>query len=412
MKTIENKYFISSLIIIIIFYLFYSNLIYEYFVPQDKTKYLGLFRDWIITLNDTYCEIQTVNDNCRPFQYGPILLYLPFPNLLKNFYYFIIPNLSIIFFVIIIFFIFAKYFSKNKFLIFCIIFSPTSLLALERGNLDLHLFLIAFLISYNRFFYINLFLISFSFLLKYYPITFFINLFTEKKKSKKFVLILFILSLFFSSLFIFYHYEIFLDLLYNLDNSKAGYHLIYSIKSIAKVLIYLFSFNYIILLLITYIFFIFIIYKLIKFNYKINLENIVSVYSFEEKLFLIGANTSLFAYLVFSNVYYREVFLILCIPFILKLKEKLKSLKIFRIIIFLIIFRYLFLHIHNYTLLTENHFHIEGVRIFKKLFILTLFIKSLLDYFFMAFISSLLFFQNKKIINFFFKFKNRKEIKN
>ena len=91
-------------------------------------------------------------------------------------------------------------------MIFCIIFSPTSLLALERGNLDLHLFLIAFLISYNRFFYINLFLISFSFLLKYYPITFFINLFTEKKKSKKFILILFILSLFLSSLFIFYHY--------------------------------------------------------------------------------------------------------------------------------------------------------------------------------------------------------------
>jgi len=407
MKVINNKYFIFFLIIITIFYLLYSNLIYDYFVPQDKTKYLGLFRDWIITLNDTYCEIQTINYDCRPFQYGPILLYLPFPNFLKNFYYLIVPNLSIILFVISIFFIFAKYFSKNKFLIFCIIFSPTSLLALERGNLDLHLFLIAFLISYNKFFYINLFLISFSFLLKYYPITFFINLFTEKKKSKKFILILFILSLFSSILFIFYHYKIFLDLLYNLDNSKAGYHLIYSIKSIAKVLIYLFSLNYIILLLITYIFFIFTIYKLIKFIYKTNLDKIVSIYSFEEKLFLIGANTSLFAYLIFSNVYYREVFLILCIPFILKLKERLQLLKIFRIIIYLIIFRYLFLHIHNYTLLTENHFHIDGVRIFNKSFILTLFIKSLLDYFFMAFISSLLFFQNKKIINFYLNLKKK-----
>ena len=85
MKIFENKYFISSLVIIIIFFLLYSNLIYEYFVPQDKTKYLGLFRDWIITLNDTYCEIQTINYNCRPFQYGPILIYLPFPNLLKSF---------------------------------------------------------------------------------------------------------------------------------------------------------------------------------------------------------------------------------------------------------------------------------------------------------------------------------------
>lgn len=407
MKIINNKYFIFFLIIITIFYLLYSNLIYDYFVPQDKTKYLGLFRDWIITLNDTYCEIQTINYDCRPFQYGPILIYLPFSNFLKNFYYLIVPNLSIILFVISIFFIFAKYFSQNKFLIFCIIFSPTSLLALERGNLDLHLFLIAFLISYNKFFYINLFLISFSFLLKYYPITFFINLFTEKKKSKKFILILFILSLFSSILFIFYHYKIFLDLIYNLDNSKAGYHLIYSIKSIAKVLRYLFSLNYIILLLITYIFFIFTIYKLIKFIYKTNLDKIVSIYSFEEKLFLIGANTSLFTYLIFSNVYYREVFLILCIPFILKLKERLQLLKIFRIIIYLIIFRYLFLHIHNYTLLIENHFHIDGVRIFNKSFILTLFIKSLLDYFFMAFISSLLFFQNKKIINFYLNLKKK-----
>lgn len=162
------------------------------------------------------------------------------------------------------------------------------------------------------------------------------------------------------------------------------------------------------MLLITYIFFIFTIYKLIKFNYRINLDKIVSIYSLEEKLFLIGANTSLFAYLVFSNVYYREVFLILCIPFILKLKEKIKLLKIFRIIIYLIIFRYLFLHIHNYTLLTENHYHIEGVRIFHKSFILTLFIKSLLDYFFMVFISSIVFFQNIKIINFFFNLKKFK----
>lgn len=184
MKVIENKYFIFFLIIITIFYLLYSNLIYNYFVPQDKTKYLGLFRDWVITLNDTYCEIQTINHDCRPFQYGPILIYLPFPNLLKSFYYLIVPNLSIILFVITIFFIFAKYFIKNKFLIFCLIFSPTSLLSLERQNLDLHLFLIAFLISYNKFFYINLFLISFSFLLKYYPITFFINIFTEKKNLK------------------------------------------------------------------------------------------------------------------------------------------------------------------------------------------------------------------------------------
>lgn len=398
MKIIENKYFAILLVLAIIFYLLYSNLIYDYFVAQDTSKYLGLFRDWIITLDDTYCEIQSNSENCRPYQYGPALLYLPLPNLLKEFYYFIFPNLSIVLFILTIFLIFSKYYAKNKFLVFCLILSPTSLLAIERGNLDLHLFLLAILICYNRFFLINLFLISLSFLLKYYPITFFLNIFTENNKSKIFLITSFILTVFLSFLLIFYHKEIFIDLFSNLSASKAGYHFIYSIKSIAKILKYSFSFNYIFLLLVSYIFFIFLVYKLVKFNYKNNLDKKISLSNIEEKLFLIGTNTSLFAYLLFSNVFYREIFLILSIPLLLRLKDELKFIKIFKVLIFFIIFRYLFLHIHNYTLLNENHFHVDGVRIFHNSFIFTLAFKSILDYLFMAFLSSLVFLQNLKIL--------------
>ena len=186
MKIIESKYFAIFSILIIIFYLFYSELVYDFFVAQDTSKHIGLFRDWVITLEDTYCEIQLNNDQCRPYQTGPILLYLPFTNILENFYYFILPNIFIILFVISIFVIFNKYYKENKFLIFCLIFSPTSLFALERGNLDVLLFLVAILIAYNKFFFINLFLISASVLLKYYPITFVLNIFTHfKNKSKK-----------------------------------------------------------------------------------------------------------------------------------------------------------------------------------------------------------------------------------
>tara|TARA_B100000902_G_scaffold373016_1_gene400577 strand:+ start:1976 stop:3193 length:1218 start_codon:yes stop_codon:yes gene_type:complete len=405
MKIVENKYFAISLILIIIFYLFYSNLIYDYFVAQDTSKYLGLFRDWIITLDDTYCEIQSKNDNCRPYQIGPALLYLPFPNLLKIFYYSYLPNLLIVLFVLSIFLIFHKYYYKNKFLIFCLIFSPTSLFALERGNLDLHLFLLAVLICYNRFFLINLFLISTSFLLKYYPITFFLNIFTDNKKSKVFTISSFFLTVLLSFLIIFYHSEIFIDLFSNLSASKAGYHFIYSIKSFAKILKYLFSFNYIILLIITYLFFIYLTYKFVKLNYKNNLDKIISLTTIEEKLFLIGTNVSLLAYLLFSNIFYREIFLILTIPLLIKFRDELKFIKVFKLIIFFIIFRYLFLHIHNYTLLTENHYHENGIRVFHDSFVFTLAIKSILDYFLMAFLASLVFFQNFKIIrSFFYKF--------
>ncbi len=405
MRIIDSKYLAIFLILIIIFYLFYSNLIYNYFVPQDTSKYLGLFRDWVITLDDTYCQIQSNNDHCRPYQYGPTLLYLPFPNLFKNFYYIYFPNISIFLFIISIFIIFNEYFKKNKFLIFCIIFSPTSLFALERGNLDLHLFLLAILISYNKFYFVNLSLISISFLLKYYPITFFANIFTEDKKSKLFLLTSFMLTIILCFSFIYYHKEIFLDLFSNLSASKAGYHLIYSIKSIAKIFKYLFSINYIVLLVVTYLLFIFLIYKFIKYNYNIGLNKKISLTNIEEKLFLIGTNTSLFTYLLFSNIYYREIFLILSIPLILKLKNELKSIKIFKLVIILIIFRYLFLHVHNYTLLTDNHYHENGIRIFYDSFIFTLVIKSILDYLLMAFLGSLVFFQNLKIIRIlFYKF--------
>ena len=403
MKIIESRYFAIFSILIIIFYLFYSELVYDYFVAQDTSKYIGLFRDWIITLDDTYCEIQLDNDQCRPYQIGPILLYLPFTNTLENFYYFILPNIFIVLFVISIFIIFGKYYKENKFLIFCLIFSPTSLFALERGNLDVLLFLVAILIAYNKFFFINLFLISVSVLLKYYPITFFLNIFTHlKSKSKKILNISLILTVLFSLLFIFYHKSVLIDLFSNLGGSKAGFHFIYSIKSIAKIVKYLFSLNYIFLLLIVYSFFIFLAYKLIKYNYKNKLENKLSLTNIEEKLFLIGTNTSLFTYLLFSNIFYREIFIILSIPLLIKLNNELPYLKILKFMLFLIVIRYLFLHLHNYTLLTENHYHIDGVRVFFNSFLITLTIKSILDYFLMAFLGSLVFFQNLKIIKIIF----------
>jgi hypothetical protein len=194
-----------------------------------------------------------------------------------------------------------------------------------------------------------------------------------------------------------------MDLFSNLSASKAGYHMIFSMKTLAKIFKYYFSFNYILLLFVFYTLFIFIVYKFISFNLDKNIDKEIDLKSVEEKLFLIGTNTSLFTYAVFSNIYYREIFLILSIPMLLKLREKSKLNDIFSFVIFFIIARYLFLHFHNFTLLNDNHYHINDERVFHSSFLLTLLVKSIFDYLLIALLTSLVFFQNIKIFKILFK---------
>ena len=144
----------SSLIFsfILIYYLLSTGQVYNYLVPEDNKSELGLFRDWIVTLNDIYCQSSNKN-GCRPFQYGPILLYLPFNDILKDFYYNQFPILLIILFIFFLFLILKN--NKYDFILIpLIIFCPTTLLAIERGNIDLLLFLVAVLICLNKYFYL------------------------------------------------------------------------------------------------------------------------------------------------------------------------------------------------------------------------------------------------------------------
>ena len=388
--------------LIIIFYFLYSGEIYNFFVPENTQMKLGLFRDWKIVVNDIYCEAGIRKIDCGPFPYGPALLYLPFLNWLEGFYYQILPNLLIVLFILSIFIIFNKFHEKNKLLIFCIILSPTSLLAIERGNFDLLLFIFAILICYNRFLYINIFLISFSFLIKYYPVAYFLNIFTHKKNNSFLsIRIIFLTTFILSVLILYFHKEIFLAALDSSSASKAGYHMLFSIKSTAKVLKYIFSINYILLLVITYLSFFIIIYLFIKYLYKNKINEKLSLDNIEDKLFLIGTNTALFTYLIFSNYYYREIFLILSLPIIIKLKNILKNDNI-KYFIYFIIFRYLFLHVYNYFILNENFTNVNGIRVFYNSFLIVFTIKSILDFIFMIVLSGILFIYNFEIFKILF----------
>lgn len=393
----------SSLIFsfILIYYLLSTGQVYNYLVPEDNKSELGLFRDWIVTLNDIYCQSSNKN-GCRPFQYGPILLYLPFNDILKDFYYNQFPILLIILFIFFLFLILKN--NKYDFILIpLIIFCPTTLLAIERGNIDLLLFLIAVLICLNKYFYLSCVLVGWSFLVKYYPITFFANLFTYTNKKSLIHLKVVIFSLLIISLiFIFIKKQILFDFIDNASASKAGFHLLFSAKAHAKFFKYSFEFNYIFLIAFTYIIFFTSSIYLYKYFIKRNSFKSLSITNVQEKLFLIGVNTSIFNYLLFSNYYYREIFLILSLPLIMKLISNTNS-KIFKIILSLVYIRYFFLYIYNYFILNENFYYIDGVRTFYNSFLVVYFTKASFDFLFMIFLTSILFFLNLKIIRLIFK---------
>jgi len=393
----------SSLIFsfILIYYLLSTGQVYNYLVPEDNKSELGLFRDWIVTLNDIYCQSSNKN-GCRPFQYGPILLYLPFNDILKDFYYNQFPILLIILFIFFLFLILKN--NKYDFILIpLIIFCPTTLLAIERGNIDLLLFLIAVLICLNKYFYLSCVLVGWSFLVKYYPITFFANLFTYTNKKSLIHLKVVIFSLLIISLiFILIKKQILFDFIDNASASKAGFHLLFSAKAHAKFFKYSFEFNYIFLIAFTYIIFFTLSIYLYKYFIKRNSFKSLSITNVQEKLFLIGVNTSIFNYLLFSNYYYREIFLILSLPLIMKLISNTNS-KIFKIILSLVYIRYFFLYIYNYFILNENFYYIDGVRTFYNSFLVVYFTKASFDFLFMIFLTSILFFLNLKIIRLIFK---------
>ena len=393
----------SSLIFsfILIYYLLSTGEVYNYLVPEDNKSELGLFRDWIVTLNDIYCQSSNKN-GCRPFLYGPMLLYLPFDDILKNFYYNQFPILLIIFFVSFLFVILKN--NKYDFILIpLIIFCPTTLLAIERLNIDLLLFLFAVIICLNKYFYLSCLLVGWSFLIKYYPITFFANLFTyTKTKSINHLRVVIFFLLIISLIFIFFKKQIFFNFIDNTSASKAGFHLLFSAKAHAKFFKYSFELNYIFLIALSYIMFLVSSIYLYKYFIKRNFFKSLNITNTQEKLFLIGANTSIFNYLLFSNYYYREIFLILSLPLIMKL-IKITNTKIFKIILSLVYIRYMFLYIYNYFILNENFYYIDGVRTFYNSFLVVYFTKASFDFLFMILITSILIFFNLKIIRLIFK---------
>ena len=253
-----------------------------------------------------------------------------------------------------------------------IIFAPSSLLAIERGNTDILVFLFIVLIVYFNSSKLNFLILILASLAKYYPLALMVNFFIEKKRSV--IQIIITLLLFIMTLgFFFYLTGESMELIqHKLKLISPTWGNQFSIRGLSLILKKLKNFDYSTVLIISYIFFIFASIVSFKIFQKSNFISIVNISFLEEKLFILGGNLSIFVYLISDNVHYREIFLILLLPLVIKLKDNFK-IKIFQYLFYFILFRYIFFIFSNYFIMFEKYFTLLYIKAFSDIVLVSLF---------------------------------------
>jgi hypothetical protein len=232
-----------------------------------------------------------------------------------NFLIFAISNVFI--YLVVCYFFLKKYPSPWLLVAF---FSGSSLLCVERGNVDLIIFYIIYLAIISPILFRS-FLIFICSILKIYPIFSFIISY----RNKFFISML----LFLFGLYFLYHLDEFLISKNNTPisaiNSYGTPTISYLINKIFKIKINYWIIN------IFLIIFCFISYKSRK------LKKLISYKTYNEQIsifFLTGASIFLGTFLFSGNFVYRLIFIIFCIPFVEKiLNNKLRYSTLFLILI-------------------------------------------------------------------------------
>ena len=375
----QKNIIISLLFSSFIYYLWKLGILYSHSLyPVIKEGRLHIFVDWafLIKLGACYragfeiyypssCFDQVLN-------YGNIFLYIPYFKLLEKFYFFYFP----IIFGFLFIYLTVSLIKPKKFveyiLLLLIIFAPSSLLVLERGNTDILIFLIIILLVYSKSSIFNFVILILASLAKYYPLVLIVNFLVEKKRS--IIQIITTLLLFIMTLgFFFYFTGESLELIQNkMKMISPTWGNQFSIKGLPLVLKKLKHFDYSTVLFISYIFFIFSSIVSFKIFQKSNFISKVNISFFEEKLFILGGNLSISVYLISDNVHYREIFLILLLPFIIKLKDSFK-IKIFKYLFYFILFRYVFFIFANYFIMFKKYFTFIYIKAFSDIVLVSLF---------------------------------------
>jgi hypothetical protein len=292
--------------------------------------------------------------------YGNIFLLFPYFESLEKFYFFYFPILTGIVFIFLIVSLLQPKNIFNYFLLTLILFSPPTLLIIERANFDMLIFLMVVLIAFSNSLFLNFIIIIFVSLLKYYPLTLMVNFFIEKKarSAKKILLILSLFIIVVLSLF-YLTGESWELVQYKTQSWDPPWGNQFSVKAITMISEKWKNYEHPMILLISYIFFIFFTIIFFLAFKKTRFIDKVNIYSFEEKLFILGANLVVAVYLISDkgNIHYREVFIILLFPLLMKLKESI-DYKIFRYLIYFITLRYVFFLISNYYIFFKKSYYL------------------------------------------------------
>ena len=346
----------------------------------------------LITLESLECGTGKI---ISQFNYGYAFLYIPYNDFLSTFYRTYLPWILIFIFIYLTLKITNP---KNKietFLIYLALLNPSTMFLMERMQLDSLFYIIIIFTVYNRFYFINWFFGVYFALIKIYPIVILSNIFIENKNRTN-QNILIIATFLFLSLFIFlfFNKDFYAFMFNNMLPGKPGYHFLYSLNSLPKLFTYIFNYNYQILLIIFYLLFIFLsmrFYKITALSYdKIKEE----IYTRNSKLYIIGGYFNLFLFVLVSSYVYKEIFLILLIPFILTMKNKYND-KIFNILLYIFIIRYCYLFLYGFFNIHDGITFIDGQRIFSNKFLLAIFFKGILDFTLMSIISAILYLKTK-----------------
>jgi hypothetical protein len=354
----KKQIILFTLSIILIFILFYFELIHKTYVPFFETNYqtfsnLKYFGDTQSILISAECHKTDIDvfipNDCMgrygisdtAFQYGRILLAIPnISEIYKEFILILYGSILIFIFIFLVVKLINPISIFENIACIVLIFNPTTILLIERLNFDLLIFLLLILIVIlNKNYFIKILINLFLFSIKYYPIIFIINFFIEDKLSIKKKL--FYISLFFTMTIILIFFTI-NDLKYIFENTAMNGRNIkyaFSVNALSRVLDHIFLANKDLIKLMITIGLIVISFT----NYAIFNKKILS---YEEndtnkKLFFICGNLLIILYVIFNNNYFREVFFIGLIPYILTLSRK--NCIYSKFFLYLVIFKYLFM---------------------------------------------------------------------
>ena len=407
-KQIIIIFILSIFFLLAYFFLFSKFIIYPTVIPMVSGGNTYLFADWTTIVGANICKEVGYNvylkNPCDPWGrthvYGEILLHMPFVEKFKKFYFFFLPAIMNYIFAVVVlatfrFKTFTTYFST-----IVIMFSFPVILAIERGQFDVLIFILMVSIAYFRNKFSNFIILVFLTISKFYPIVLGIMLFFENNLKKIFINIIIFFTII--SLIFFIQSDQMIKIFENKGQSVGfgvyEFSLIGTINFFKNSTFLINDTNFsiiiffIFLLIPSIIFFI----KIIRYFFKEKISDAVDYNFFEDRLYIFSSVIILFCYFTFSNFVYREIFFIGLLPWILKIKETNLDQKFFSIYYYLIISKFLFSTPITFIYMNKIVKNINPViSIFK--YTIDLYLISFIAAIFLTFFIRLLDFQKNKI---------------